>query len=168
MLILLALFNLALMRQVLLPFSLLAIVACVGGYLWSQRPAADHRKVSPEANLKNPLEVLTSFLFAFIFLLVILATHLSVKYLGIRGIYYLAALVGGMDVDPFVMGLTQTAGTAMPYQAAATALIIAASANNFFKGIYALVFGDRKTGIQTAVGLILLTLAGLATLLWIY
>ena len=167
MLILLALFNPTLMRQVLLPFSILAVISCVGGFLWSRRPGPDHRQASSDANLKNPLEVLTSFLFAFIFLLVLVATHLTIKFLGIKGIYYLAALVGGMDVDPFVMGLTQTAGIALPYQAAAIAVIIAASTNNFFKGIYALIFGDRKTGIQTAVGLLLLTLAGFATILWI-
>lgn len=164
---LLALFNLTLMKQVLIPFSILATLACVGGFLWSQRSVPARSTAKSETHLKNPLEIFTAILFALFFLTVLVATHLTVKFLGIGGIYYLAALVGGMDVDPFVMGLTQTAGDAIPLQVAAIALMISTSANNILKGVYALIFGDRKTGIQTATGLFLLALLGLSTILWL-
>jgi uncharacterized membrane protein (DUF4010 family) len=164
---LLAIFNLTLMKQVLTPFSILAILAGVGGFLWAHRSVPTRGKATSGTNLKNPLEIYTAFLFAIIFLTVLVATHLTIKFLGIGGIYYLAALVGGMDVDPFVMGLTQTAGGTVPLQVAAIALIVSTSANNFFKGIYALIFGDRKTGIQTATGLFLLALLGLLAIPWL-
>lgn len=165
--ILLGLFNPALMREILIPFSVLSASTCLIGFFWSRRLEADMQETPAPPPLKNPLEILTAFLFAFIFIAILVATHLTVKFFGIQGIYYLSGLVGGMDVDPFILGLTQTAGKALPYTAAAGAVVIAASANNFFKALYALIFGGRKTGFEAGIGLIILTLAGLATLFWI-
>ncbi|MDX1386181.1 MAG: DUF4010 domain-containing protein [bacterium] len=166
-LILLAIFNKALMRQVLFPFIILTAASCIGGYIWAHIPDPPGQETSSKPQLKNPLEIYTAFLFAIIFTIVLILTYVTVEFLGVGGIYYLAGLVGGLDVDPFVMGLTQTAGATLPFQAAAIAVFVAASSNNFIKGVYALIFSDRKTGIQTATGLFLLTLAGLAPILFI-
>lgn len=166
-LILLAIFNRTLMNQVLYPYLALTLISCVGGYIWARQPDPVQKEAPTETKLKNPLEIYTAFLFAIIFTVVLILTHITVDFLGVGGVYYLAALVGGLDVDPFVMGLTQTAGTTLPYTAGAIAIFAAASSNNFIKGVYALIFGDRKTGIQTSIGLFLLTLAGLAPILFL-
>ena len=55
--------------------------------------------------------------------------------------------MGVVDVDPFIMGMTQSAGSEL--SAAAAAILIAASSNNAAKGVYAYVLSGRKTGVQS-------------------
>ena len=59
---------------------------------------------------KNPLELRTAFLFAALFLAMLVVTQLAVTYLGRAGVNTLAAIMGVTDVDPFIMGLTQAPG----------------------------------------------------------
>jgi len=92
-------------------------------------------------------------------------TQLAVAYLGRAGIDTLAAIMGVSDVDPFIMGLTQTAGRSMAsIPIAAGAILIAAASNNLIKGIYAFGLSERTTGRQSLIFLVLLTIAGLAPL----
>jgi hypothetical protein len=65
------------------------------------------------------------------------ATQLAVNYLGRAGVNALAAIMGVTDVDPFITGMTQAAGTLAPLRVAAAAVTIAAASNNLMKGIYA-------------------------------
>ena len=94
-------------------------------------------------------------------------TQLAVQYLGRAGVDTLAAIMGVTDVDPFIMGLTQAAGTVTAVKVAAGAILIAAASNNVIKGIYAYGLGDRRTGRQSLALLLALAVAGLAPLLWI-
>ena len=116
---------------------------------------------------KNPLELRAAFLFAFLFLAMITATQLAIAYLGRAGINTLAAIMGVTDVDPFILGITQTAGASTPSKLGAEAILIAAASNNFVKGIYAYAFADRKTGIQSVCLLVALGALGLVPLFWI-
>jgi uncharacterized membrane protein (DUF4010 family) len=75
--------------------------------------------------------------------------------------------MGVSDVDPFIMGLTQAAGTITPLKVAAGAILIAAASNNIVKGIYAYSLADRKTGLQSLIFLIMLAAAGLVPLFWL-
>ena len=97
----------------------------------------------------------------------LIATQLAVTYLGTTGVNSLAAIMGVTDVDPFIMGMTQAAGTLTPLSVAAGAVLIAASSNNIVKGIYAYSLADRKTGVQSLVFLATLALLGLVPLFWI-
>ncbi len=62
--------------------------------------------------------------------------------------------MGVTDVDPFIMGMTQAGGQAMPLAAAAAAILIAASSNNLIKGIYAYAASDRRTGLMSLLLLV--------------
>ena len=106
-------------------------------------------------------------LFALLFVAVLAATHLVVTYLGSAGVYSLAALMGFTDVDPFIMGMTQSAGTNTPLAVAAAAILIAAASNNLIKGIYAYAWSDRRTGKQSLGLLLGLAVAGVIPLFWI-
>jgi len=90
-----------------------------------------------------------------------------VTYLGRTGVYTLAALMGVTDVDPFIMGMTQSAGGVTSLKVASAAILIAAASNNLVKGIYAYVWSDRQTGVASLSLLGGLTLAGLSPLLWL-
>jgi uncharacterized membrane protein (DUF4010 family) len=167
---LLGLFNHSLLLTLGLPFTVLAGVAVGAGWLWSRRPDPNPGEIKREFEPNNPLELRAALLFALSFLAILIVTHLVVVHLGTTGVYVLAALMGVSDVDPFIMGMTQSAGSITPVSVAAAAIVIAATGNNVAKGIYAYALSDRKTGVQSLVllaGLALLGLAPLISLIWL-
>jgi len=165
-LILLFLFNAALFYSVLVPFLSLAAFAGLGGWLLARSFRLKTTPTKEETPLKNPLELWAAFLFAGIFVVVLALTHLSINFIGNKGIYLIAFFVGGIDVDPFLMGLTQTAGREVAYSQAIPAIFIAASANNLIKGIYATIFSNRKTGLRILLVLVGLALVGLLPIIY--
>jgi uncharacterized membrane protein (DUF4010 family) len=164
---LLGLFNPKLMVILMPEFFALAGLAVAFGWIWSRRPDYSVGQVKREFVAKNPLELRAAFLFAFLFLAMITCTQLAVAYLGRAGINTLAAVMGVTDVDPFILGITQTAGTSTPLKLGAEAVLIAAASNNFVKGIYAYAFADRKTGMQSICLLGTLAVLGLVPLFWV-
>jgi uncharacterized membrane protein (DUF4010 family) len=164
---LLGLFNRGLLLTLGLPFGVLACVAVGAGWLWSRRPDPNPSEVEREYEPKNPLEMRAALLFALLFLAMLIATHFVVVHLGKAGVYVLASLMGVSDVDPFIMGMTQSAGSMTPVSVAAAAIVIAASSNNVAKGIYAYVLSGRTTGVQSLALLVGLALVGLVPLVWL-
>ena len=163
---LLALFNRHLMSLLVLPFLVLAGLAIAVGWMWSRRPDVRVDAVKREFEPNNPLELTAAFLFALLFLAMLVATQLAVTYLGRAGVNILAAIMGVTDVDPFIMGMTQAAGSLTPLKVAGAAVLIAAASNNLMKGIYAYSLADRKTGTQSLSLLTALAALGLVPLLW--
>jgi len=164
---LMALFNRHLAAMLAPAFLVLSGIAIAAGWCWSRRPDVRASDVKREFGPSNPLELLAAFLFALLFLSMLVATQLAVTYLGRAGVNILAAIMGVTDVDPFIMGMTQAAGTLTPLKVAATAVLIAAASNNLIKGIYSFSLADQKTGIQSLSLLIGFAAAGLMPLLWL-
>ena len=165
--ILLALFNRQLMLLLYIPFLVLAGLAVGFGWLWTRRADKTAQDIQREADPKNPLELMTAFLFAGLFLAMLVATQLAVTYLGRTGVNTLAVLMGVSDVDPFIMGMTQAAPALTAFKIAAAAIAIAAASNNVVKGIYAFSLADRKTGVQSLAMLLALAAMGLIPLFWL-
>jgi uncharacterized membrane protein (DUF4010 family) len=164
---LLVLFNRQLTTLLAVPFLILTALAISVGWLWTRRADVIAQKAEQKFEPKNPLELLAAFLFAALFLAMLVATQAAVIYLGRTGVYTLAAVMGVTDITPFLMGLTQTAGSLTPLKTAAAAILIAASSNNLVKGIYAYSLADRRTGVQSLVLLTALAVLGLVPLLWL-
>jgi len=159
MLVLVALFNRALAVR-LLPAFLIAGIGGLGfGWYWTRASASDRQRSQEALPIKNPLELSAALFFGLMFVALLAASHYALAHFGRGGIYGLAAISGTVDVDPFVLGMTQSA---QPIALAAGAIAIAASSNNVMKGIYAIGFGDRRTGLQALALLTGLAVAGLA------
>jgi uncharacterized membrane protein (DUF4010 family) len=164
---LVALFNRQLTEMLAPAFIVIAILGIAIGWFWSRRPDPVDSQIKREFEPGNPLELMAAFVFALFFLAMLVATQLAVTYLPKAGVNILAALVGVTDVTPFVMGMTQAAGTLTPLRVAAAAVLIAAASNNVMKAIYAYSLADKKTGIQSLSFLLALAAAGLVPLLWL-
>lgn len=167
LIVLIGLFNRELMLLLSPAFAILAVLAMLTGWMWSRR--ADHEPADSkkEAPPKNPLELSAAFLFALIFLLILVVTHLALTYLGHAGVYTLAGIMGMTDVDPFILGMTQVTKTNTPLAVAASAIIIATGSNNLVKGIYAYSFSDRRTGLMSLSFLAGLAILGFLPLVWL-
>jgi uncharacterized membrane protein (DUF4010 family) len=118
-------------------------------------PATDRRE-------SNPLEMTSAFTFAAIFLAILVATKSVAERFGDTGVLVMAAIMGAADVDPFILGLTQTIGGGLNVGVAALAVVIASAVNNLMKGVYAIIFGSPRTG---RLSFALLCLFGAASVL---
>lgn len=164
--VLLALFNQELMAKLSIPFVGLGGLAVGIGWLWSRRRDANELKLISESEPKNPLEISAALLFALLFVVMLIATHFAIVYLGERGVYTLATIMGVTDVDPFIMGLTQATPSLTPLHVASSSILIAASSNNVVKGIYAFALSSRQTGTMSLAFLSGLAVLGLMPLLF--
>jgi uncharacterized membrane protein (DUF4010 family) len=164
---LIAFFNTGLMHRLLWPFLILGTIGVAGGWAWSNLP--DEGKIADGTayRTKNPLELASAFSLAIVFVAMLVATNAALVHFGRTGMYGLAVLSGLAPVDPFVMGLTQSAGKLISPGLAAAGVVVAAASNNFAKAIIALVLADSKTGRQSLVLLLSLTALGLLPLLWV-
>lgn len=165
--VLVGIFNRALFHALWWKFLVLAGLAALGGFLWSRIPDGASAAEREDYQAKNPLELSTAFLFAGLFLVMLIATNLAVSRLGKAGVYSLAAIMGLADVDPFIMGMTQSAGSVTPLQVAAASILVAAASNNFVKGVYSFTLCDSQTGRQSLILLILLALLGLVPIFFL-
>lgn len=164
---LVSLFNRNLIVMLGVPFAVLAAAAILGGWLWTRLPDENTKPLAREFQPKNPLEMRAALLFAVLFVAMLVATHFVATHLGATGVYVLGAVMGVADVDPFIMGMTQGAGSSTSLVVAAAAILVAASSNNLMKGVYSYALSGHKTGIQSLIMLAGLAAAGLVPILWL-
>jgi uncharacterized membrane protein (DUF4010 family) len=169
LLALIAFFNLQLATILAPGFALAAAAGIGGGWVVSRRDGgAASADASPSAKQRiNPLELKAAFVFAVIFVGILVVTNLARQYLGSAGLYSLAAIMGVTDVDPFILGLTQAQGSTIPLTTAAAAIVIASSSNNVVKAFYARSFAGSVTGRRAFMLLVVLALVGALGLIWI-
>lgn len=166
--ILLLLFAPPLAQRLTVLFWVMGSVATAVGVLLTRRSvAADPACQSDSTSGRgdgNPLELTSAFTFSVIFVAVLIATRFVAERFGSTGVLVMAAIMGAADVDPFILGLTQTVGSGLSLDTAALAVVIAAAVNNLMKGFYAIIFGTRRTGRLSFV--ILAALGGISLILF--
>ena len=164
---LVGIFNRPLMDRLLPSFLVLGAIGVAGGWIWSGVSDGKTTEAKSEPPSKNPLELGSAFLLGLVFVAVLVVTNFALIHLGSGGIYAMAVISGLAPVDPFIMGLTQTAGTTTAMGLAAAGILVAAASNNFAKAFIAYSLADKKTGRQTLILMLALTALGLVPLLWV-
>ncbi len=162
--VLVFLFDAELARALAPGFGVLAALAIGVGVTLALRRGAGSSAAPRPRSARNPLELRPVFVFGAAFVVVVVLTRLAIEYLGRAGLYGLAALTGLTDVDPFVLGLAHLGASAEPVHVAASAVVVAASANNLAKGAYALWLGGKPAGRVAFALLAGLAVAGLVPL----
>jgi len=140
----------------------LSAAGLIVGFLLNRIGRSDRIEGEERTVPSNPLEIRSAVTFAGIFLAVLVGTRLVAERFGGTGVLVMAAIMGATDVDPFILGITQQVGPALPLETAALAVVLAAATNNLMKGIYAVIFGEKVTGWVALAGLIALGAASLA------
>lgn len=167
LIVLVAIFNFALLAQIATPLLAFGAIGLIGGWLWTRRPDKQPIDIKKQYVPRNPLELWVAFLFAGIFVGMLVLTAWTLAHLGRGGVYGLATLMGVSDVDPFVLSLTQSAGSVTTLALAAAGILIATASNNAVKACYAFAFANRKTGIESFCLLFGFAVLGLAPFLWL-
>lgn len=127
----------------------------------AREPSASRNHEATSGTTANPLEPASAFVFAILFVVILVVTRLIADRFGDTGVLVLAGIMGAADVDPFILGITQQADADLALATAALAVVIASAVNNVMKGAYAIAFGSRAVGIPAFA---LLTLLGVASL----
>ncbi|OQX49914.1 MAG: beta-carotene 15,15'-monooxygenase [Epsilonproteobacteria bacterium 4484_20] len=153
-------FNFSVARSLALPFVAAALIGMLVSFVYLKR--GERRTMNPDFVDKNPLELGTAFLFAGLFVLMMLVTHFVINHYGNSGLQILSFIVGFTDIDPFILSLL-TGKYTVAQTELVTAIMIAAGSNNLLKAVYAVWFGGWKGGANSAVWIALL---GLVTIGW--
>ncbi|WP_456480703.1 MgtC/SapB family protein [Nautilia sp.] len=91
---------------------------------------------------RNPLELGTAFVFAFLFVAMMIITRYVTLHFGNAGLKILSFIIGFTDIDPFVLSLITGKFHITP-DAISASIIIAAGSNNILKAVYALSFSKK-------------------------
>lgn len=167
--LLILLFAPRLAAQLTLPFWIAGILCVTAGTVLTARARGeppdtadpdDSRSVS-----QNPLELSSAFVFGALFLILLVGTRLVSQKFGNIGVLLLGAVMGAADVDPFILGLTQSIGDGLDLSTATFAVLVAAAANNVMKGVYSIAFGTRRTGLPILAALAITALITVAVYL---
>lgn len=156
-------FNQAIAKTITLPFTLLAALG-FGIALFYGRPHQQQDKAVSLAS-DNPLELRAAFIFAALFVIMILLTQTVTRHYGVGGLKLFSFIAGLTDIDPFILSLL-TGKYAVSPQEIYAAIVISAGSNNILKAIYALWFGGWKRTNQAAVWLLALGLITILIGLW--
>jgi len=154
-----ALFNLTLARMLALPLVALAAIAA----LMAAERARLSAHAAEHADLTNPLQLSTAFVFALLFVAVSMIANFAQHTLGHTGVLVLAGIVGITDIDPFVLSLAQGGAAGVGLTTAAMAILIASSSNNVVKASYTVLFSRRRESAMPAAMLVALAVLGAAS-----
>jgi uncharacterized membrane protein (DUF4010 family) len=100
---------------------------------------------------QNPVEIRVALLFAFVFVVLRLATQAAQDQFGVAGILGLAGFAGLVDVDPYVLSVAQN-GTSVGV--AKVGILVAVMVNTIAKGGYfAVLAGARRWAAVWRYGL---------------
>jgi uncharacterized membrane protein (DUF4010 family) len=139
-------FNIEVARLVVIPFSFFILFSSLLSFFYYKKALVTEHNIEIED--KNPLELGTAFIFAFLFIVMMLITNFVIQHYGTSGLKLLSSIVGFSDIDPFILSLL-TGKQTIQLSEISSAIIIAAGSNNILKAIYSLWFGSKEKTIHS-------------------
>jgi uncharacterized membrane protein (DUF4010 family) len=126
----------------------------------ARSPGRTHR-----VRLRNPLDLSTAVKFGLFLAAITVAARTIGDFGGNRGLYLVAAAAGLADVDAIALSVASMASHgAVSASGAATAVLIAATANTVVKSAIAAAVGGSRLGVRVALPMAASLAAGAATL----
>lgn len=149
-----AIVNINLLQQLLLPILVMFTALLIGGsWLWFKQDAAG---AEPEIEVKNPFNLPTALKFGALLGLILLLSAASKEWFGDGGVYILSLVSGLADVDAITLSLSRMALDELSGNVAATGIIIASATNTLVKGfLFGFVAGFK--GSLKLLGLLLIS-----------
>ncbi len=147
-LILVAVFEPALVAPLAVPMALMAAVGLGGAALIHVLTDETMTTADEIRSIANPLELMTAFAFGAVLAVVLLAIHHLEDWLGAGGVYAAAAISGITDVDALTISVSRLVEDDVPAASGAVAIFIAASVNTTVKAGISLVAGGRRVGFR--------------------
>ncbi len=139
-------FNIEVAKLVIIPFSFFILFSSLLSFFYYKKALVTENNIEIED--KNPLELGTAFIFAFLFIVMMLITNFVIQHYGTSGLKLLSSIVGFSDIDPFILSLL-TGKQTIQLSEISSAIIIAAGSNNILKAIYSLWFGSKEKTIHS-------------------
>lgn len=163
-LVIVAIFDLPLALGIA-PATILLSLAGVGMAALQYRRARRVSVVADKTKPRNPLELTAAAVFAVLFVVTSIATQWAQSRFGALGVNVLAAVVGFVDIDPFVLNLAQSGPGSLPLDGLISAVLIAMSSNNVLKAVYATAFAGWRASLPAATALLILAAGGVGAAL---
>jgi len=147
------------------PAAVLLSLAGVGMAALQYRRARRIKAGADKTRPRNPLELTAAAVFAVLFVITSIATQWAQSRFGALGVNVLAAVVGFVDIDPFVLNLAQSGPGGLPLDGLISAVLIAMSSNNVLKAVYATAFAGWRASLPAATALLILAAGGVGAAL---
>lgn len=164
-LVLVAVFEPALIAPLAVPMGVMAVTGLSGAALIHLRSNGKRSKDGEIEGIANPLDLTTALAFGAVLAVVLLAIHFLEAWLGAGGVYAAAAMSGVTDVDALTISVSRLVGNNVSSTSGAVAIFIAASVNTVVKAGISLVAGGRPVGFRVIAVYVAVLLAGGAAFL---
>lgn len=155
----------ALLQALAVPVGTMAIVGAAGAMAVVGGRGFE---ASAPTELPDPSEISTAIQFGLLLAAVLLLSHLAQQWIGVGGVYLVAAGAGVADVDATTLSMSRLAGDAtggITPTVAATAVVIAMLANTLAKALMVAAIGGARVAARATSVLCLAGVAGLIALL---
>jgi len=153
-------FNTNIAKDIALPFLIFFVLGGIISlyFLYTKKK----RDINHDFVDSNPLELRTAFIFAFLFILMMVLTKYITTTFGNPGLKIFSFVAGFTDVDPFILSLL-TGKYTITQNEIFSAILISVGSNNLLKAVYALWFGGWRNTYKSALSISFL---GIGTILW--
>ncbi|MDE1967770.1 MAG: DUF4010 domain-containing protein [Alphaproteobacteria bacterium] len=147
------------------PAAIVLSLAGAGMAALQYRRARPARGAADRTRPRNPLELTVAAVFAILFVVTSIITQWAQTRFGALGVNALAAVVGFVDIDPFVLNLAQSGPGGLPLDGLISAVLIAMSSNNVLKAVYAAAFAGWRASLPAVAALVVLAAGGVGAAL---
>jgi len=138
-------FNHEVAEKILIPYIALGIFGILVSLYYLKK---DLKAQKSEFVDTNPLELKTAFIFAFLFVAMLVITKFIHTHFGNLGLEILSFIIGFTDIDPFILSLL-TGKFTITLTLIAKLIFIATASNNFLKAFYSYFFSKKRCIIST-------------------